>query len=238
VQTAGLPSADPSTGPANRVSGRPRGPNAAYGIAMDIMSRIRRRNSRRFVYGPHLAAAGLVALGVASWQLRRLFVREPEHTIEARRDGFEIRRYAPARIAETDVGGTWEEALGQGFRRLASFIFGSNTRKQRIAMTAPVTATREGDGYRLAFAMPEGVDLPRPDDEHIAIHALPSRRVAVLRFRGRPAADSIESKKRELLDLAEASGYVPRGEPTFAGYDPPWTVPLLRRNEVWVEIER
>jgi DNA gyrase inhibitor GyrI len=205
---------------------------------MDITSMLGRRHSRRFVYGPHVAAAGLVALGVVRWQLRRLFVSEPEHTVDARRDGFEIRHYAPVRVAETPVGGTWEEALGQGFRRLAGFIFGSNARKQRIAMTAPVTATREGEGYRVAFAMPEGIDLPRPDDEHIAIHAVPSRRVAVLRFRGRPGVDSIESRKRELLDLAEASGYVPRGEPTFAGYDPPWTLPLLRRNEVWVEIER
>ncbi len=187
------------------------------------------------------AGAGLVAAGVARWQLQRLFVAEPEYTVEpsveSRDDGLEVRHYRPTRVAETSVDGPWGDALDQGFRRLAGFTFGGNTGKQRIGMMAPVTATREGDGYALAFAMPEGVDLPRPDDERIAIRAVPSRRVAVLRFRGPHDAESIAAKKLELMAKVAHRGFVTRGEPTFAGYDPPTTIPSLRRNEVWVEIE-
>ena len=85
--------------------------------------------------------------------------------------------------------------------------------------------------------MPEGVDLPHPDDTRILIRPLPSRRVAVVRFSGRYDDEAVQEKKRELMTRVESSGFVPRGEATFAGYDPPWTIPLLRRNEVWVEIE-
>jgi SOUL heme-binding protein len=197
----------------------------------------RRSNAPWFV----AAGAGLVAAGFAGWQLQRLFVAQPEYTVESRveshQDGLEVRHYGPTRVAETSVDGPWGDALEQGFRRLAGFIFGGNARKQRIAMTAPVTATRQTDGYALAFAMPEGVDLPRPDDERIAIRAVASRRVAVLRFCGPYDDESIEGKKRELTARVAQRGFVPRGEPTFAGYDPPTTIPWLRRNEVWLEIE-
>jgi hypothetical protein len=183
------------------------------------------------------AGAGLLAAGITRWQFQRLFAPQPAHTVESRHDGLEIRHYAPGRIAETAIDGRWEDVLAPAFRRLAGFVFGGNARRERIAMTAPVTATRQTEGYLLAFAMPEGVDLPRPDDERIAIRAIPSRRVAVLRFRGRYDDDAIETKKRELMARVAKRGLVTRGESTFAGYDPPSTIPWLRRNEVWVEIE-
>ncbi len=211
----------------------------ALRLTPPLVAVLRNVRPKRRSPAPWIAAgAGLVGLGISVWQLQRLFTAEPKHTVEPRQGGLEIRRYAPVRIAETNVDAAWRDALEQGFRRLAGFIFGGNAQKQRVAMTAPVTAVRHAAGYALAFAMPEGVDLPHPDDPRILIRPLPSRRVAVLRFSGRYDDDeAIEHKKRELMELVEKSGFVPRGEPTFAGYDPPWTIPLLRRNEVWIEIE-
>ena len=210
----------------------------ALRLAPPVVAILRRVRPKRRSPAPWIAAGvALVGVGLAGWQLRRLFAAEPKHTVEPRKNGLEIRHYAPVRIAETNVDAAWEDALDQGFHRLAGFIFGGNAQKQRIAMTAPVTAMRHAEGYALAFSMPEGVDLPHPDDARILIRPLPSRRVAVLRFNGRHDDQSVEDKKRELMALVETSGFVPRGEPTFAGYDSPWTIPLLRRNEVWVEIE-
>ena len=84
--------------------------------------------------------------------------------------------------------------------------------------------------------MPEGVDVS-PEDSRIDVHVLPARRVAVLRFRGRHDARSIELHKRELARALVMNHLRPRGEATFAVYNPPWTLPLLRRNELWVELE-
>jgi len=210
----------------------------ALRLAPPLVAILRGVRPKRRSPAPWIASgAGLMGLGLAGWQLQRLFTREPEHSVETRRNGLEIRRYAPVRIAETNIDATWEDALDRGFHRLAGFIFGGNAQKQRIAMTAPVTATRHAEGYVVGFWMPEGVDLPHPDDTRIFIRPLPSRRVAVVRFSGRYDDEAVQEKKRELMARVESSGFVPRGEATFAGYDPPWTIPLLRRNEVWVEIE-
>lgn len=217
--------------------------SGAAGLAMRwiplLVANLHGARRKRRAHASWIAAAGgaLVATGLARWQLQRLFTPQPEYTLESSHDGLEIRQYAPTRVAETTVQGSWEGALDEGFRRLAGFIFGSNAQQERIAMTAPVTATRQSEGYALAFAMPEGVNLPRPNDERIAIRAVPSRRIAVLRFRGRYDGDSIEAKKRQLKAMVAERGFVTRGEPTFAAYDSPSTIPLLRRNEAWVEIE-
>ncbi len=196
--------------------------------------RSRRSLAPWIVGGAGLAALGL---GVARWQLQRLFAKEPPHELEELRGDLEIRRYAPIAIARTTVEGAWEDALDAGFSRLAHFIFRGNAEKKKIRMTSPVMGMREGTGYRFAFVMPEAVDTPSPTDDRVALDRVPARRVAVLRFNGRYDSASVEAKKRELVATAEENGYVTRGEATFAGYDPPSTLPMLRRNEVWVEIE-
>jgi hypothetical protein len=209
----------------------------AWRVAPALAAMVQR--SRRRSTAPWIAAgAGLLGLGLARWQLQRVFAAEPLYTVEVRARGLEIRRYASSRVAETSVIGEWGNALDEGFRRLAGFLFGRNARGRSIAMIAPMTVAREGDGYRLAYTMPEGLDLPRPDDDRVIIRAAPERRVAVLRFGGRRDDASVEARKNELLAVARQRGFVARGEPTYAAYDPPSTIPWLRRNEVWVEIER
>ena len=128
-------------------------------------------------------------------------------------------------------------ALDRGFRRLAGFLFGANDRHERMAMTTPVLGTGDGDGYKVSFVLPEGVAPPAPDDARVAVTDLPARRVAVLRFNGRHDVLTIESHKRDLTHALATNGLKPRGEASFAGYDPPSTLPLLRRNELWVELE-
>ena len=102
------------------------------------------------------------ALGaaLARWQMARFFAEQPEYEVEDRLGQLEIRHYDRVVRAETTVEAqTWEDALQEGFRRLASYIFGANrprelalselelqgvqatpqaTRAQKIAMTAPL----------------------------------------------------------------------------------------------------
>lgn len=85
---------------------------------------------------------------------------------------------------------------------------------------------------RLTFA-----DLPIPDDGRVRVVRVPSRRVAALGFRGRYGGDVPAHKRNELMFLAKVAGLSPRSEAWFAGYDAPSTLPILRRNEVMVEVE-
>lgn len=121
-----------------------------------------------------------------------------------------------------------------------------------IAMTSPVQMQRSAPLSELAsgahdamshiitFHLPRGrtaANLPMPDDERVQLTLKPEARVAVLRYRGHHDADTMASRSLELLVALRRAGLRYRGNPQFAGYDPPSTLPLLRRNEVWVELE-
>lgn len=200
-------------------------------------------------------ASGLAAAAVAAvrWQLQRLINDEPAFTVERRAGRLEIRRYAPRVEARTRIDGKdFDRALERGFRRLAGYIFGGNAREEELAMTGPVTAggerlamtgpvqsTESDGGFEMAFVMPPGrtlASLPRPADPRVVLTEVSGRRVAVLRYRGRYRGARVEQEARRILELAAAAGLTAAGEPAFAGFDPPTTLPLLRRNEIWLEL--
>lgn len=198
------------------------------------------------------AATGLV-LGAVRWQLQRLFTDEPDYEVVQRIGDMEIRRY-PARVeAQTEVAEPdFTAAMEAGFRRLAGYIFGGNaaretlpmtapvaSRGERIAMTSPVTS-RGVDGARVVgFVMPAGrtvASLPAPDDQRVTLVDRPAHEVAVLRFAGDRSERTHAAALARLRAAIDGCGLVTRGEPTYAGFDPPSTLPLLRRNEVWLEL--
>jgi hypothetical protein len=201
-------------------------------------------------------AGGLTALAMLGvrWQLARLFTEEPDYEIEDTLGPLEIRRYFPQITAHTHVDvPSYDAALQQGFRRLANYIFGDNFNGEKIAapmrqraadnekleMTSPVITAQGPRGYEMSFVMPSGralASLPTPNDSAVELGEVPERRVAVLKFRGRYRGAEVEQHERELMDLVKAAGLVATSAPMFAGFDPPTTLPFLRRNEVWVEV--
>ena len=226
---------------------------AALGSAVASM----RSGSRSAKRDGWIAALGAAAgLGFVRWQLQRLFTEEPAYTVETHTHDLELRRYPRCVRAETHVGAGWSVALDEGFHRLAGYIFRGNATDESIAMTAPVTAHDLRRGEKLSvtapvttslnhgtvtvsFTMPPGrtlSSLPRPLDDRVQLREVPERTVAVLRFSGRFTEASIQAHQSELLDAVEDAGFPHEAQPEFAGYDPPWTLPFLRRNEVWVTL--
>jgi hypothetical protein len=204
-------------------------------------------------------AGGLTALALAGlrWQFQRWFSAEPSYDIEKRIGKLEIRRYAAHVEAFTRVlTSNHDEALENGFRRLAGYIFGGNHRKETLEMSAPVTTRtddhgeklemtspvinqRSGNSHVMSFVMPPGrelASLPEPTDDLVELDVVPARRIAVLSYRGRYDASSVRQHQDELLGEVRSAGLHPVGTPLFAGFDPPNTIPWLRRNEVWVEV--
>lgn len=207
---------------------------------------------------------GSVAALALLWVGRRVLVasqvEEPAYQRLAQYDGFELREYAPTVVAATEVQGDFRQSLDEGFRRLAGYIFGGNRRQQeismtapvslqrtppseqgeRISMTAPVSAERQEQGWRVTFVMPSEYTLetlPQPVDERVRLEPVPARKVAVLRFSGRATEDMAEAHKAELLQRLEGQGLRATGQPVLAQYNPPWTPPFLRRNEILVPVE-
>jgi len=192
---------------------------------------------------------GLATLGssfaamLGRWQLARLFSEEARYEIESLNGEFEVRRYAPRVQAETVLNAApWQQSLHEGFQRLASYISGGNSRRQKLAMTAPVMVTvgaRDRATRTVAFKIPDSEPfetLPAPDDRQISLRRIPARRVAALRYNGRYGVEIPAKQRQKLLTQVRQAGLLPIGDVTFAGYDAPWTLPWLRHNEVQVEV--
>ena len=179
---------------------------------------------------------------------------EPKFTLILKEGPFEIRDYEPTVVAEVQVSGSQDRASSQGFRLLAGYIFGGNTRRQSIAMTAPVaqqrtsetvamtapvTSTGSGTEWTVRFTMPSEhtmETLPVPNDPRVVLRVEPGQRMALIRFSG--IADSRQVERRMVeLDRELQSRNLRRTGPTqLAQYDPPWTLWFMRRNEVMVPI--
>ena len=78
--------------------------------------------------------------------------------------------------------------------------------------------------------------LPRPNDSAVDIVEVPAQQVAVLRFTGDRSAAAVAAKQRLLVDALAAAAWRPDGPASAWFYDPPWTLPWLRRNEVSVPV--
>lgn len=202
-----------------------------------------------------MALLGSLLVGACSVFGVRSGTEEPRHTVEQQLPGgVEIRRYAPRLAAETTVGGAEVAARGEGFNRLAGYIFGGNQKRVRIAMTAPVAQAQSGeriamtapvaqqaapDGWVIRFFLPAGLtDPPRPNDDRVRIAEVPEETVAVVRFSGSTNADAVALHGKALLAALPGTGWRADAAVVAWFYDPPWTLPPLRRNEVAVRVAR
>jgi hypothetical protein len=93
----------------------------------------------------------------------------------------------------------------------------------------------------MRFFLPAKFDretAPRPLDPRITIVDVPVQTVAVLRFSGFGGEDTVAKKKRELLRSLATTSWKPLSDSVVYSYDPPWTLPFFRRNEVVVAVGR
>jgi hypothetical protein len=196
-------------------------------------------------------AAAVVAGIAAGPVLSR--VEQPDYKVEKQDGSIEIRAYGPMIAAEAQVQGERKDAINQGFRLIAGYIFGKNEpqakiemtapveqqKSQKIAMTAPVTQQGEENSWTVRFIMPKSWSmqtLPAPSDPRVKLEPLPARRFLVVTFSGTARDDAIKSKTEELRQYAASHKLATVGEPVLAFYNPPWTLPMLRRNEIMLEL--
>jgi hypothetical protein len=180
---------------------------------------------------------------------------EPKYQVIGHAGTVEIREYAPRLAAQTTVAtADADAARSAGFRRLAGYIFGGNhggesiamtapvATSQTIAMTAPVGTAPAGDGgWTVTFYMPAKYTpqtLPVPNDPAVRIVTVPAQTVAVYRYSGFISDSNIADARKALLAALAGSQWSPVGEVYDWFYDPPWTLPPLRRNEAVVDVSK
>jgi hypothetical protein len=183
---------------------------------------------------------------------------EPEFTVLFQEENLEIREYEPRIIAHVKANGDFDDASSKGFKMLADFIFGNNTinnsskkismtapvsasiSSKKISMTAPVIAENNNNEWSIAFVMPKEFTmetLPVPNNQNIEITGLPKEKFAVVVFSGLVRESSYNKKVNLLNEFIKKKKLTPLSSIQIARYNPPWTLPFFRRNELMVKID-
>ena len=212
--------------------------------------------------GPSLKALLLLSsILIAS---STMATEEPKYTLLEKSEPFELRAYAPQLIAEVKVEGDLDKASGQGFRLIAAFIFGQNQVSEKIAMTTPVgiESNDQQKSAKIAMTVPVGIEsanpekgaanqwtisfvmpseytletLPKPLNSQVKIRQLPAEIRAAITFSGFYSEDTVLEKTKALEDWIKTKNMQAIGSPQFARYNPPWTLPFMRRNEIMMDV--
>lgn len=179
--------------------------------------------------------------------------QQPYEVLASHR-GFELRHYPAYVVAEVAVGGGFDRASNAGFGPLVGFIGGRNRSQRKIAMTAPVIQEPaaddgqpiemtapvlqepgSGDTHIVQFVMPAGMALsqmPVPEDARVHLREVAAHDAAVSRYSGWATQTKYDARLVQLLEAVTEAGMEPAGPARSARFDPPWTPPFLRRNEV------
>lgn len=182
---------------------------------------------------------------------------EPKYSILEKEPPFEIRAYEPVIVAEVQVDGDLDEASSQGFRLIAAYIFGQNQVNQKIAMTAPVTIEDQvPKSAKIAMTAPVGIEsnagkwtvsfvmpaeysmetIPKPINPQVQLRQIPALKKAVMSFSGFYNGQKVTEKTLELEQWMRTRNLFAAGAPNFARYNPPWTLPFMRRNEIMINL--
>lgn len=198
----------------------------------------------------NFALAGCSLFGIQSEE-------SPKYKVIVKEGNFEIREYSSYIVAKTTVQGDYKNSSGDAFRILAGYIFGKNKSKQSISMTAPVEMKNEStsiamtspvemqqnqNSFTMTFSMPSKYSLetlPEPLDKRIEFAVVPSKIVASHEYTWLLSKERNEKKQKELREwLKKFSEYTAEDNYSYAGYNPPWTIPFLRRNEVHIILNK
>lgn len=186
---------------------------------------------------------------------------EPQFSIIEKSEAFELRAYAPQLVAEVKVEGDLDTASSQGFRLIAAFIFGQNQVSEKISMTVPV-AIETARSNKIAMTVPVGIEaskdsgkganqwvfsfvmpseytmatLPKPLNPLVTIRELPAQKRAAITFSGFYNEAKVLEKTKALEEWIKSKQWQAIGNPQFARYNPPWSIPFMRRNEILITV--
>lgn len=152
-------------------------------------------------------------------------------------DAFEIRKYAAFLIVSVETN---KMAGSEGFRSLFNYISGENRDRKEIPMTAPVLNRMSLEESSMAFVMPQGFskdNIPKPMHDELKIKEMPPGYYAVLSFKGFNNQSKIEKMIKALEEAIEKENLERESDFYLARYDPPFTLPPLRKNEILVKIK-
>lgn len=202
----------------------------------------------------------ILALIVLVWIVWSIYavkwIEKPKYDILETRSWYELREYRDYIVAQVEVEWDREEAVNQGFRTLAGYIFGWNQAKESISMTAPVNDIEKSSVnismtapvndietskniHLVQFVLPSKYTLktlPIPNDERVQLKKVDWYTAAAISYTMWATQERVEKYKKKLKDYVESDKLRIVKNPISAQYNPPLSFPLLRRNEIIAEV--
>ncbi|MGK5594089.1 MAG: SOUL family heme-binding protein [Parachlamydiaceae bacterium] len=179
---------------------------------------------------------------------------EPKYETLRQEGPLEIRHYGQLVAAEVTAKGDRKTALKSGFKQLTHYIFGANSLNHKISMTAPVTeqptapfnihdsfsSLLKHSSWKIHFILPSEYAFdhaPQPNHHNIKLVNIPESNYVVIRYSGKTGDNHVLPQLEQLRKFIKENGIRTKNQLLFAYYNPPWTLPFLRRNEIMIAIE-
>jgi|TARA_B100000780_G_scaffold271139_1_gene231746 effector-binding domain-containing protein len=161
---------------------------------------------------------------------------EMKYTMVSKNKLYEIRKYSDRLVIETEISDQ-----GSSFRKLFKYISGDNGDKKEIKMTTPVTQVEKDGNMTMQFYMPAEFNesnVPDPNNSEVKVLNIKGGYYAAIIYSGR-ASDGNYIKYKDILeDQLKKDKISIISKPIRATYNSPFTLPMLRRNEVMFKINR
>jgi hypothetical protein len=154
-------------------------------------------------------------------------------------DALELRHYERLVLVATAMPSGMNDQRDP-FYKLFDYISGKNESTKEIPMTAPVFLDQADETTEfMSFVLPESFSIetaPIPKDPAVKLKEIVNYTVAAITFSGSFNQDNINTHKIILEEWIARKGFEKRGAAKAAGYNPPFTIPALRRNEVLIPV--
>ena len=175
----------------------------------------------------------IILISILTLSSQTMAYEEANYEVVKENKEYEIRKYSDRLVIETN------SIEGNGFRKLFNYISGNNEKNQEIKMTVPVTQEIKNGNMTMQFYLPlkfNKDNAPKPSNSDIKILTIEGGYYAVIEYSGRSSDKNFLKNKDILEKLLKQDNITILSPPIRASYNSPFTLPMLKRNEVMYRI--
>ena len=175
----------------------------------------------------------VILISILTLSSQTMAYEEANYEVVKENKEYEIRKYSDRLVIETN------SIEGNGFRKLFNYISGNNEESQEIKMTVPVTQEIKNGSMTMQFYLPlkfNKDNAPKPSNSDIKILNIEGGYYAVIKYSGRSSDKNFLKNKNMLEKQLKQDNIKIISPPIRASYNSPFTLPMLKRNEVMYRI--
>ena len=175
----------------------------------------------------------VILISILTLSSQTMAYEEANYEVVKENQEYEIRKYSDRLVIETN------SIEGNGFRKLFNYISGNNEGSQEIKMTVPVTQEIKNGSMTMQFYLPlkfNKDNAPKPSNSDIKILNIEGGYYAVIKYSGRSSDKNFLKNKNILEKQLKQDNITIISPPIRASYNSPFTLPMLKRNEVMYRI--